>query len=88
MGEQAEKKKGPGRPKKNKDDVLADARATIKKLTAENEQLAKFAMDDLDGTVQFRESTGVLRLMGIKARSKDMSVNQWVRHVAREKVGL
>lgn len=95
MGDATEaKQRKPGRPKKTEKlgftdaDLITQLTADLKKALNETEKLANFAMDELDGTVQFRESSGVLRLMEKKANIDGLSINKWVRKVARQKVGL
>ena len=75
--------------KKTNTEIIKELKAALDKALDDNKILSKFAMDELDDTVQYRESGSVLRLMAGKAKQDGFtSVNKWVRFLGRKAVGI
>ena len=87
MSEAKQEKKKPGRPAKPKPKHPAEI--ALEKALKENKELKKIALEDTaDGNIQYRETEGIIKLMAQKAKAEKLSVNQWVRRIARKAIGL
>ncbi len=68
---------------------LQELEAENKKLREDNKQLANIAIsDELDVTIQYRESSGIHAMINTQAKAEGLSVPLYVRKLVRSKFGV